>query len=157
MPQRPAKPAAMPRITAYLTVSDPQVSLDFYAEAFGFESKQDGCISGPDGKIMHAEMRFADGVIMFGPEANCGGADFKTPAHSGVASPISLYVYCDDVDKLAKRAEDAGAQVVQKPETMFWGDRMCSVLDPDGHRWSFATNVADFDPSKAQAAMAGSA
>jgi PhnB protein len=34
------------------------------------------------------------------------------------------------------------------PQDMFWGDRMCNLLDPDGHSWSFATNVADFDPSK---------
>jgi uncharacterized glyoxalase superfamily protein PhnB len=31
---------------------------------------------------------------------------------------------------------------------MFWGDRMCTVLDLDGHIWSFATNVADFDPAQ---------
>jgi uncharacterized glyoxalase superfamily protein PhnB len=32
---------------------------------------------------------------------------------------------------------------------MFWGDRLCKLMDPDGIIWNFATNVADFDPSKA--------
>ena len=31
----------------------------------------------------------------------------------------------------------------------FYGDRICCVADPDGHTWNFATNVADFDPTKA--------
>jgi uncharacterized glyoxalase superfamily protein PhnB len=34
------------------------------------------------------------------------------------------------------------------PTDMFYGDRNCSVVDPDGHLWYFSTNVADFDPSK---------
>ena len=32
---------------------------------------------------------------------------------------------------------------------MFWGDRIAQFSDPDGYRWMFATNVADFDASKA--------
>ena len=30
---------------------------------------------------------------------------------------------------------------------MFYGDRVCTLNDPDGFTWSFATNVADFDPN----------
>jgi uncharacterized glyoxalase superfamily protein PhnB len=59
-----------------------------------------------------------------------------------------LYVYCDDVDKFFARATAAGAKVVAPPTDMFWGDRMCRISDPDGYEWSFATNVADFDPNK---------
>ena len=29
-------------------------------------------------------------------------------------------------------------------------DRVCAVIDPDGYVWSFGTNVADFDPTKAR-------
>jgi uncharacterized glyoxalase superfamily protein PhnB len=34
------------------------------------------------------------------------------------------------------------------PQDMFYGDRVCTLVDPDGHIWYFATNVADFDPAK---------
>jgi PhnB protein len=27
------------------------------------------------------------------------------------------------------------------PADMFWGDRMCSLTDPDGHTWNFATHT----------------
>ncbi len=152
--KRPPKPANMPWIIPYLTVRDPAATLMFYEKAFGFESSPDMCMKGPDGRIMHAEMRFRDGVIMFGPEG-CPGQDTRTPATSGVTSPVSLYVYCEDVDNLAERARSAGAQVIAEPADMFWGDRICSVVDPDGHRWTFATNVAEFDASK-MPEMAGS-
>lgn len=148
MSQRSPKPADMPWIIPYLTVRDPAVSLSFYEKAFGFESRPESCMKDKDGKIMHAEIRFRDGVLMFGPEC-ASGEQGKAPANSGVASPVTLYLYCDDVDALAERARSAGAQIITEPTTMFWGDRMCALTDPDGHRWSFATNVADFDPVKA--------
>jgi uncharacterized glyoxalase superfamily protein PhnB len=62
---------------------------------------------------------------------------------------VQLYVYCDDVDALFNRAKAAGAQVVAAPSDMFYGDRVCKLKDPDGFDWYFATNVADFDPTKA--------
>lgn len=156
MAQRPYKPADMPTILAYLTVREPAASLAFYEKAFGFESRPQSCLKGPDGKIRHAEMRFGDAVIMMGPEGDCeqGG---HTPATSGLPSPMSLYIYCENVDALASRAQAAGAKMVCEPVDMFWGDRMCTVADPDGYRWSFATNVGDFDPGKAAEMMGATA
>lgn len=61
---------------------------------------------------------------------------------------MSLYVYCDDVDAMANRARQAGAQIAAEPADMFWGDRICMITDIDGYNWSFARNVGDFDPSK---------
>jgi uncharacterized glyoxalase superfamily protein PhnB len=144
--QRPPKPANMPWVIPYLTVRDPAATLMFYEKAFGFCPEP--CMKGPDGKIMHAEMRFRDGVIMFGPEG-APGQDDRTPASTGVPSPVSLYIYCEDVDAFAQRARSAGARLICEPTDMFWGDRICTIVDPDGHRWTFATNVAEFDPTKA--------
>jgi uncharacterized glyoxalase superfamily protein PhnB len=137
----------MPWLTPYLTVKDPDAALDFYQRAFGFEKRF--AMPGPDGRTAHAEIGYRDAVIMLGPE--CVGTEnpSKSPATTGVPSPVGLYVYCDDVDALFARATKAGAKAALPPQDMFWGDRMCSLTDPDGHGWSFATNVADFDPSKA--------
>lgn len=61
---------------------------------------------------------------------------------------MGLYVYVEDVDALFARATAAGAKGERPPQDMFYGDRVCQVIDPDGHSWSFGTNVADFDPTK---------
>jgi uncharacterized glyoxalase superfamily protein PhnB len=145
MSNRPARPAGVPWLTPYLCVKDPDASLDFYQRAFGFEKK--ATMPGPDGRTGHAEMTFRDALIMFGPEG-AYGSPVRAPATLGIPSPVNLYVYCDDVDALYARATQAGARGDVPPNDMFWGDRMCKLTDPDGHSWSFATNVGDFDPTK---------
>jgi len=52
------------------------------------------------------------------------------------------------VDALFNRTTAAGAKVERPVQDQFWSDRMGALVDPDGHIWTFATNVADFDPSK---------
>lgn len=138
---RPPRPAGMAWLSPYLTVRDAKASLQFYEKAFGFKKKNS--MADADGVIKHAEMTWKDAVIMFGAE----GAN-KAPATGGNPCPMSLYVYCDDVDALFQRAAAAGATVSFSPKDMFYGDRMCGFQDPDGYIWNFATNVAAFDPSK---------
>lgn len=146
MPTRPPKPAKMSWLAPYLVVKDADAAADFYTRAFGFEKRFS--MPMPDGRTGHTEMAYRDSVIMFGPEAGYGGV-CKTPANLGVMSPVGLYVYCDDVDALYSRATAEGASADGPPQTMFYGDRMVKLTDPDGHIWYFATNVADFDPAHA--------
>lgn len=145
MTKRPAKPANMPWLIPCLTVKDADASADFYAKAFGFETRFK--MPGPEGRTGHAEIAWRDGLVMIGPE--CAEHQCKAPITTGIRPPNSIYVYCDDVDALFQKAKAAGATVESAPQDMFWGDRVCSLIDLDGYPWSFATNVADFDPSKA--------
>ena len=144
MSKRPAKQPGMPWVSSYLTTPDGAKALDFYQRAFGFEKKN--VMAGPDGTIMHAEVAWKDGIVMFGPSNK---VETKTPAQSGVMPPFGIFVYVDDVDALHARATAAGAKVVFPLADQFWGDRTVTLSDPDGYCWTFATNVADFDPSKA--------
>jgi PhnB protein len=151
MSNRPPKPATSPWMMACLTVRDADKAIEFYEKAFGFHTRF--VMPGPDGKAAHAEVGWKDTAVMFGPER----PDFpqrKSPATLGVQSPMSLYVYVEDVDAFHAHAVAHGAKSVTAPATMFWGDRMCTLADPDGYTWSFGTNVADFDPAKAAEAMA---
>ncbi len=146
MAKRPARPAGTPWLSPVLTVKDADASIAFYQKAFGFEKKL--TMPGPDGKTAHGEVTYRDALIMLGPECPVGNPA-KAPASTGITSPVTLYLYCDDVDALCARAVAAGAKVHMPPQDMFWGDRICKLIDPDGHMWCFATNVTDFDPSKA--------
>jgi uncharacterized glyoxalase superfamily protein PhnB len=134
-----ARPPKMPWLMPYLTVKDAEKALDFYQRAFGFVKRF--AMPGPDGKIRHAEVEHNDAVIMFGPESPEAGCPAKAPATLGIASPVGLYVYCDDVDAQCERARSAGTKVTMPPQDMFWGDRVCTLVDPDGHTWNFATHT----------------
>jgi len=142
---RSTPPPHTPWIMPYLTVRDAINAATFYEQAFGFERRD--MLAGPEGKILHVEMRWRDGVVMFGPEGAFGEA-MQAPATSGGDCPINLYVYVEDVDAVFQQALRAGGEVCYEPRDMFWGDRCAQVRDPDGYRWTLATNVGEFDPSK---------
>jgi uncharacterized glyoxalase superfamily protein PhnB len=95
-------------------------------------------------------MMWQDAVIMMGavPESKLAEWNCRPPGTQGVRCPISLYVYCEDVDALFERAIAAGAREIKPPQDQFYGDRTCVLEDKDGYWWNFATHVADFDPSK---------
>jgi len=148
MSKRPPCPSGCSWLSPYLMVRDADAALAFYEKAFGFKKRM--TVPGPDGKSMHAEAMWKDIVIMFGavPESKMAEWECRPPVLQGVRSPVSLYVYCEDVDALFKRAIAAGAKEIKPPQDQFYGDRTCALEDPDGYWWNFATNVADFDPSK---------
>lgn len=130
-------------VTPSLTVEGCAEALEFYREALDAEVL--ASMEGPGGKVWHAEMRIGDSVVMLNdefPEQGHGG-----PRRLG-GTPVSLYVYVEDVDTVFRRVVDAGAEAEMEPEDMFWGDRMCAVVDPFGHRWTIATHVEDVDPGE---------
>lgn len=132
-------------ITPYLTVSDASASLTFYEKAFGFKSEE--IAKDNDGKILHVQLRYQDQAIMMGAEG-AYNSPVKAPKTSGVMPPVSLYLYTSDVDAFFAHAKANGATINSEPMDTFWGDRMCSLQDPDGHMWCVATPIPGFDPSK---------
>jgi uncharacterized glyoxalase superfamily protein PhnB len=139
MSQTAVRPAGSPWLIPYLTVQDAGKALDFYKRAFGFRQKGEP-FTDKEGQIRHAELEWQDAWIMCGSEVGCDSPS-RSPATSGTASPVNLYIYCEDVDTLFARATAAGAKGEIPPSDMFWGDRMCKLVDPDGHSWSFATHT----------------
>ena len=61
---------------------------------------------GPDGSLMHAEIRIGDSVIMLGDEMPEQGG--RSPKSYG-GTPVSFFIYKENVDAAWKRAVDAGA------------------------------------------------
>jgi uncharacterized glyoxalase superfamily protein PhnB len=139
MPKNP--PENMPRVTPAVFYDDPAAALDWLAKAFGFKTRLS--VPGPEGKIVHAEMQIADGVIMLGPASM--RAEWKSPRSLGGAITQSIYVYVDDVDAHFARACDAGAKIISEPKDQFYGDRNYEVQDHEGHRWVFGQHIKDVD------------
>jgi len=139
MPANP--PADMPRITPYLHYRDVASALEWLSKTFGFRERMR--MPGADGRVSHAEMTYADGVVMMG----CPGPDYRSPSQLGNPTQ-SLYVYVADVDAHFRHARDAGARIVEEPADQFYGDRRYGATDPEGHLWYFATQVRDVRPEE---------
>jgi uncharacterized glyoxalase superfamily protein PhnB len=135
-------PRGYPRISPYLYYADAAAAIEWLTGAFGFRERMR--MPGEDGRIMHAEIELDGGVVMLATPPRPG---FKNPNALGTTHS-SVYTYVDDVDAHFARARDAGAEILQEPETMPYGDRHYGVKDAEGHEWWFGQHVEDVSPDE---------
>src|SRR6266404_8303358 len=135
-------------VSAMLTVSDIPAAVSFYQKAFGFSKR--AVMNGPDGKPMHAELTLRGATLMLGPENVALG---KRSAKSLGASPASLFLYVEKVDKSVAKAVSLGANAQGPVMDMFWGDRCGTVVDPDGYAWMVGTHKAEPSPKEMKQKM----
>ncbi len=124
-------------VTPYLIVEGAPKVIEFLKRTFNAEEKD--FMSGPEGRVAHAEMKIGDSVIMM--------ADATSENR---AMPSQLYVYVDDVNTVYKRALEAGGTSISEPTNQFYGDRNANVKDPVGNIWGIATHVEDVPPEEMQ-------
>jgi uncharacterized glyoxalase superfamily protein PhnB len=135
-------------VTPGLAVRDAAQAIEFYKKALG--AKEKARMPGPDGKIMHAELVIGDSHIMLGEE-NAQMNNLSPLSLNG--SPVGLYVYVKNSDKVFDQAVSAGATVAMPMADMFWGDRAGMVTDPFGHKWWIATHKRNPSPKEMSKAM----
>jgi PhnB protein len=138
--QRGLKPVPEGYHTAspYLIAANATAALEFYRSAFGATVKRR--LVTPDGKIMHAEIKIGDSIVMvadefpsheaFGPEHFCG-------------SPVSVVLYVENADTLYAQALGAGATSLRPMTDQPFGDRSGTIRDPFGHRWTLTTHIEE--------------
>jgi PhnB protein len=146
-------PAGMHTITPHIVVGDAAGAADWYKHILGAEERSR--IELPGGKLMQVELWFGDSAVMLADEF----------PEAGVLSPLSvggtatvLHLYTNDVDALWNRAVDAGADVRQPLQDVFWGERYGQITDPFGHRWGLAQHLREVprhEIEEAAAAMFG--
>jgi len=132
MPVKPV-PDGYHTVSPYIVSDDPDRLLKFIREAFAGEEVH--VMRQRDGRILHAQARIGDSIVMM------GGADSKWPAEK-----TSLYLYLEDVDATYRSALDAGAASIMPPADQIYGDRMGGVKDPTGNTWWLASHVEDVTP-----------
>ena len=136
-------PDTYPRVTPHLSIAGVADALEFYRSVLGANVRNR--MDAPGGLVAHAEIELGGSVIMLGDEALPGG-DPSPKALGG--TPVSLFVYVEDVDTVFQRAVEACSQAVSEPEVHFYGDRVATIDDPFGHRWNLATHVEDVAPDE---------
>ena len=137
-------------ITPYLVVRGAAQAIEFYKKVLG--AVEIVRMPGPDGKVGHAELKIGNSHIMLADESPQMGAGHTAPQTVG-GSPVSLYVYLPDVDRVVQRAKDEGAKVLKPVQDQFYGDRSGFFQDPFGHLWGIATHVEDVSPEQMKERM----
>src|SRR6186713_2775666 len=101
-------------ITPYITVKGGDAAIEFYKKAFGAEER--GHMKTPDGKTAHAELKIGDSVFMLSDEF----PEMKNLSPKSIGgSPVSLYMYVEDVDATFEKAVSAGAKVLDRLQISF--------------------------------------
>ena len=114
-------------MSPYFIVSGAQKWMDFLKDLFNAEELRR--FDGPDGTIMHAEVRIDDSVIML------SDATDKFP-------PVELvmHVYVQNVDAVYARAIGLGCTPVEAPKTREGDpDKRGSFKDAAGNWWSVSS------------------
>jgi PhnB protein len=140
-----AIPQGLHTVTPQLILDKAAEAIDWYKKALGAEEVSRA--NGPDGKIIHAELRIGNSVF-FANDAMMGA---KGPKSLG-GSPASFWIYVEDCDALYNRAIAAGAKGAPggmgEMQDQFWGDRSGSIVDPEGFIWTIATRKEDLTPEE---------
>src|SRR5688572_8101245 len=123
-------------LTPALMMENAGQAIDWYRKALGVEEVNR--FVGPDGKIMHAELKIGDSRFTVGEVMN----GQKGPKAIG-GSPASLWVYVENSDALFDKAVSAGGKVHMPMADQFWGDRAGAFTDPAGYVWWIATHTED--------------
>jgi PhnB protein len=136
-------------VTAHLVVRNAAAAVEFYKKALG--ATELARVNDPGGKIMHTELKIGDSRVMMADEypEMCA----RSPQSLG-GSPVSMYLYVEDADRVFNQAVAAGAKVVRPVQDQFYGDRSGAIEDPFGHSWQIATHKEDVPPEEMRKRMA---
>jgi len=132
-------PEGFQNITPMLVVKDGLKAIEYYKKVFGAIDK--GTMMMPDNKsVAHATLEIGNSKIMLSDEF----PEMKSLSPESVGgTPVSLYLYVENVDKTFNLAISEGATSLDPVVDQFWGDKHGAIKDPFGHIWSIATHVKD--------------
>lgn len=127
-------------VTPYLTVQEAAALIEFLKQAF--EAVEIRRTLHPEGRIMNAEVRIGDSVVMVGEATS----EFQP-------MPSSIYLYVEHTDATYERALQAGGISIMEPANQFYGDRNAGVKDPTGNHWWIATHQEDVSSEEMEKRM----
>ncbi|WP_028349011.1 VOC family protein [Bradyrhizobium murdochi] len=129
-------PKGFHTVTPYLVVDGADKVIRFMKEAFGAEPVFEPMMR-PDGKIMHAEFKIGDSIVMV-----------SDSSERAQATSTMLHLYVPNVDAVYQKALKAGATSLMEPADQFYGDRSGSVKDAAGNSWHIGTHIEDVSPTE---------
>ncbi len=126
-------------IVPILIYEDVGLAIEWLCRAFGFTER---LRAERDGVVSHAQLTIAEGSIMLGRQ----GGPYRAPQGAEIAAYVLVAV--DDVDKHYGHATQCGAQIMNPPTDMPFGERVYTAQDHAGHWWAFSQHIADVAPEE---------
>lgn len=144
-------PEGFNTLTPYIVVDGAEAAAELYVKGLGAEIKSIN--KDPDGKVMNAQLRIGNSMLMLNDEYPDWGA--LGPKKIG-GTAVTIHIYVEDVDVAWQKALDAGFEVAMPLAVQFWGDKYGLLKDSFGHSWSMASRVEELSEEEMNAKMMAS-
>jgi uncharacterized glyoxalase superfamily protein PhnB len=131
---RPNRSIPRSTVVPVLVYPDVRAAVAWLEEAFGFAERV------RVGEDHRAQLAVGDGAVIV---ADVRGA--QTPPTEGVATHLVM-VRIEDARAHCKRAESAGARVLDPLTDHVYGERQYTAADPWEHGWTFSETLEDIEP-----------
>jgi uncharacterized glyoxalase superfamily protein PhnB len=128
-------------VVPILIYEDVAKAIEWLCGAFGFKERLRA--AGPGGTVSHAQLQVREGAVMLGRQ---GGARYRPPRRDEVNQYVLVHV--EDVDRHHAHAKQFGAEILEPPTDMPFGERLYTARDPAGHQWTFSQHVKDVAPEQ---------
>ena len=122
-------------IIPMLAARDASAALHFYVSVFGATVLDR--IDSPDGRLLHANIRIGDALLMLADE--CPPHNVSPETLGG--TPVLLHVVVASVDEALKQGLENGGQLVRAAADQPTGYRAAKLRDPAGHIWYIASPI----------------
>lgn len=129
-------PSGYKTVTVYLVVDNADKALRFYNTVFSADILSE--LRDADGKIVHAEFKVFDTIIML--------TEDKDVRPSGTI----IHLYVGDAEEVFVACVDNGCEIISPLKPQFYGDKAGRVKDPFGHEWIIARHMVTLSPAELQ-------
>ena len=108
--------------------------IEFLTAAFGAEEIPNSRIVNPEGVIIHVVVKIGTALVML------------FDAREGwPATPAYLNLYVENVEQTYQKAIELGSRSVTDITTLWFGEKVCRILDPFGNLWWLNERVEEVD------------
>lgn len=108
--------------------------IEFLKNAFDAEEIPNSRITNEDRIIIHVVIKIGNALVMLF-DSRDGWAD----------SPSFLNLYVEDIEKTYQKSIESGAKSVTEITTLWFGEKVCRILDPFGNLWWLNERIEEVD------------
>lgn len=124
-------------MTPWLVSKSTAELIEFMTAAFGAEEVPNSRIRNGDGAIIHAVVKIGTAMVML------------FDSREGWApTPSLLNLYVEDIEKVHRSSLELGATSVTDITTLYFGEKVCRILDPFGNLWWLNQRIEEIEPGE---------
>jgi PhnB protein len=127
-------PANYTSVTPWIISPSTDRTITFLTAVFGAEEVPNSRIINAEGRIIHAVVKLADAMILLFDAREGWGP-----------TPTFLNVYVDDVERAYRKALELGATSVTDITPLWFGEKVCRLLDPFGNLFWINERIEEID------------